>query len=408
MRAKTLMPALFVIQTVTTVAGAQMANLPAPPDGYDEMSSVPHGEITQPAINYPTRNNGMMPVRVYTPPSYTEDKQYPALYLLHGIGGDENEWYNQGAPHYILDNLIAENKLKQDFILVLPRAWTGSSSSKDFDGFEDVLLNDLIPYMEANYSIIPDKNARALAGLSMGGGQTIKFGFGNPDVFTHLGIFSPAPNSPGNPADAFEDLAATKANSKLIYLSCGAVEQPYRDTCEKYDEYMTEQGVEHMFQIESDPDDDAVDDHTMQNWKRGLYNFSQRIFEDSASPGGSGGTGGGGGTGVGGGAGAGLGGSGGAGQTAGAPPSGMAGGTLGGGSSGGAAGSGALPIGGTQAGSTTNPGTGAPPADSSCAFSLASTRSSWALSLGLAAVGLSLLRSCRRHRGRSARPGGRG
>jgi enterochelin esterase-like enzyme len=398
MRTKTSLAALLLIHVVPALAGAQSpANLPAPPDGYDEMKDVPHGMVTQPAISYPTRNHGMMPVRVYTPPGYTEAKQYPALYLLHGIGGDENEWYNQGAPHHILDNLIAENKLKQHFILVLPRGWTGTSNSKDFDAYEDVLLNDLIPYMEENYSITKDKNARAIAGLSMGGGQTIKFGFGNPDVFTHLGIFSPAPNTPGNPADAFEDLAATKSSSKVIYLSCGTSEQPYRDTCEKYDEYMTQQSLEHVFQLESDPSDNNVDDHHMQNWKRGLYNFSQRIFADAVSPGGggggAGGTGGGGGGAGGGSSGSGgTGGMGGTVSTAGAPAGGMAGGTLGG-----AGGSALPPTGGTQAGSTTAPLTGGTDDGSGCACKLTPQRSSWAFSLALAAGALGLLRARRRN-----------
>ena len=381
---------LVVINIAAAPAWAQTANLPVPPAGFDQVKNdVPKGAVT--LVNYQTQSNGSMPARVYTPPGYAEDKQYPTLYLLHGIGGDENEWFNQGAPHVILDNLLAESKVKP-MVLVLPRAKVGDN----FPAFENVLLNDLIPYIEANYSVVEASTGRALAGLSMGGGQTLSFGFGNVDVFTHLGIFSPAPNSPNPPANAFTDLEATKRDVKLIYLSCGTDEQPYRGTCEAYDEYMNDNGVEHLFQLEQG----LVHDFT--NWKRGLFNFSQRIFEDTGStPGGAGGMGGGGAGGQGGAAGAsgsvstgGTGGMGGSSVAGGAAGSAVVG-------SGGASGSGLIGTAGAQAGSSANPatsGTAPQPDDGSsgCACKLAPQRSSWAFSFALAAAGVALFRARRR------------
>lgn len=365
-----LVAPLCLISVVPGLAWAQdTADLPVPPEGFDRRKDgVPQGMVT--LVNYPTRNNGMMPARVYTPPGYAEDKQYPTLYLLHGIGGDENEWYNQGAPHIILDNLLAEDKVKP-MVLVLPRA----KVRDDFPAFEAVLINDLIPYIENNYAVVKASTGRGLAGLSMGGGQTLAFGFGNVDVFTHMGIFSPAPNSPTPPANAFTDLEATKRDVKFIYLSCGTVEQPYRGTCENYDKYMNDQGIEHMFQLEEGLD------HNFTNWKRGLYNFSQRIFADTdPGTGGTGGTGGMGGGDAGGG--------------------GMGGGAVGtgAGSGGGPATGGGQPQ--SSSASTGNPTTGGtdtdtpvPEGDSSgCAFSFTTRESPWSLSFALALAGLGVSR----------------
>jgi enterochelin esterase-like enzyme len=384
---------LVVINTAAVPARAQTANLPVPPAGFDQVKNgVPKGTVT--LVNYQTQSNGSMPARVYTPPGYAEDKQYPTLYLLHGIGGDENEWYNQGAPHVILDNLLAESKVKP-MVLVLPRAKVGD----DFPAFEDVLLNDLIPYIEDNYSVVKASSGRALAGLSMGGGQTLAFGFGNVDVFTHLGIFSPAPNSPNPPANAFTDLEATKREVKVIYLSCGTVEQPYRGTCEAYDEYMNDNDIEHTFQLEEGLD------HNFTNWKRGLFNFSQRIFDDvGPSPGGAGGMAGMAGGGAGGQGGAsGAGGSSSNGGTGGSPAAGgVAGSAVVG--SGGASGAGIIGAAGAQAGSSANPATGngtAPSGDdggAGCACKLAPQRSSWVLSFAFAAAGAALFRARRRAR----------
>jgi MYXO-CTERM domain-containing protein len=392
---KTWFATLLVIQTVPALAWAQMtADLPVPPDGYDAMKDVPHGEVSG-VIMYPT-GNGMTATRVYTPPGYSEAQQYPALYLLHGIGGNENEWYQGGGvPHYILDNLLAENKIKP-MVVVLPKAGIANDFAS-FGAFEDVLVNDLIPYIEANYSVIPTREARAIAGLSMGGGQTLDFGFGNMDVFANLGAFSPAPNTPGV-TQAIPDAAAVKQQMKSIFISAGSGQgdSGYLMTARGYANFMDDNTIEHVFQIEPNLN------HDFTNWKRGLYNFSQRIFEDTTSPGGAGGMGAGGAAGAGGqnggtaGASAGSPSNGGA-NTAGGPAGGA--GVTAGTSSGGASGSGVIPSGGTQAGTATNPATGGLPADGSgCACKVGAERGSWASSFALAAAAAGLFSARRRRR----------
>jgi enterochelin esterase-like enzyme len=166
---------------------------------------------------------------IYTPPGYSKDKKYPVLYLLHGIGGDEKEWLNGGQPQVIFDNLYAENKL-EPMIVVLPngRAMkddraTGNIMDPDkgqaFATFEKDLLNDLIPFIEKKYPVITDREHCAIAGLSMGGGQSLNFGLGNLDQFAWVGGFSSAPNTK-KPEELVSDPAKTTRQLKLLYISC--------------------------------------------------------------------------------------------------------------------------------------------------------------------------------------------
>jgi enterochelin esterase-like enzyme len=167
---------------------------------------------------------------VYTPPSYTKDRKYPVLYLLHGIGGDEKEWLKGGQPQIILDNLYAENKL-QPMIVIMPngRAMkddraTGNIMASDkveaFATFEKDLLNDLIPFVEKKYPVLTDRENRAIAGLSMGGGQSLNFGLGNLDKFAWIGGFSSAPNTKA-PELLVPNPDETKKKLKVLWISCG-------------------------------------------------------------------------------------------------------------------------------------------------------------------------------------------
>jgi enterochelin esterase-like enzyme len=139
------------------------------------------------------------------PPGYTTDSTYNVLYLLHGIGGDINEWYNYGAPHNILDNLYAEGKI-DPMVVVLPngRAMVDDSPGSNifaedkiagFANFEFELIKDLVPFIDTSYCAKSNREARAIAGLSMGGGQALNFGLAHLDTFAWVGAFSPAPNT---------------------------------------------------------------------------------------------------------------------------------------------------------------------------------------------------------------------
>ncbi len=168
---------------------------PDPPSGFDrKRDEVPHGRLGM--ISYESKSVGTTrKMQVYTPPGYSAEKKYPVLYLLHGIGGDETEWQRFAMPNVVLDNLLAEGKVTP-MIVVMPngRARKNDRAEGDvfasapaFAAFEQDLLKDVIPTIEARYSVQADREHRALAGLSMGGGQSLNFGLAHIDTFAWVG-----------------------------------------------------------------------------------------------------------------------------------------------------------------------------------------------------------------------------
>src|SRR5205085_6048618 len=250
------------------------------PVGYDfAKENIPHGKID--TIQYSSKTVGTTRrALMYTPPGYSKKKKYPVLYLLHGIGGDEKEWLNGGHPQVILDNLYAENKIVP-MIVVMPngRAMkddraTGNIMAPDkvqaFATFEQDLLNDLIPYIEKNFPVIKDRESRAIAGLSMGGGQSLNFGLGNLDKFAWIGGFSSAPNTK-TPEQLVPDPEKTRQQIKLLWISCGDADGLMSFSKRTHD-YLVEHNVPHIFYVEPGI-------HDFKVWKNSLYMFSQLIFK---------------------------------------------------------------------------------------------------------------------------------
>ncbi|WP_158858472.1 alpha/beta hydrolase [Lunatibacter salilacus] len=259
-------------------AFCQKPNYQPPADFDQERSGITKGRLD--TINYfsqtvDTIRRGF----VYLPPAYSETKKYPVLYLLHGIGGDEEEWLRGGIPHIILDNLYAEKKL-EPMIVVLPNGRAmkndramGNIMDREkvaaFATFEDDLLKDLIPFIEENYPVLTDRENRAIAGLSMGGGQSLNFGLGNLDTFAWVGGFSSAPNTK-EPALLVPDPKEARELLKLLWLSCGDEDRLIRFS-ERTHEYLVKNDVPHIYHIEPGS-------HDFKVWKNGLYNFSQLLF----------------------------------------------------------------------------------------------------------------------------------
>jgi enterochelin esterase-like enzyme len=250
------------------------------PPGFDSLrAAIPHGKID--TITYNSKTVGVKRrTLIYTPPGYSKKNKYPVLYLLHGIGGDEKEWLIGGHPEIILDNLYAQGKV-QPMIVVLPngRAMkddraTGnifdSAKVQAFATFEKDLLNDLIPFIERQYPVFTDQPHRAIAGLSMGGGQSLNFGLGNLDQFAWIGAFSAAPNTK-KPEELLPDPAAAKSKLKLLWISCGASDALVLFSQRTHD-YLLKNNVPHIFYIEPGV-------HDFKVWKNGLYMFSQLIFK---------------------------------------------------------------------------------------------------------------------------------
>lgn len=179
------------------------AGLPVPPQGFDsKKNNIPHGTLSG-VLNYPTRKFQNKPMKIYFPPGYsaTSEKKYPVLYLHHGIGGNESAWtasangQDEGNADNVMDYLYSVNKAVP-MIVVMPSGGAfGGDDFARFANFEDVLINDLIPHIEKTYPVSTDRTMRAIAGLSMGGGQTFNFGFGHIDKFAYIGPFSAAPNT---------------------------------------------------------------------------------------------------------------------------------------------------------------------------------------------------------------------
>lgn len=276
---------LFILLVTSLLSYSQSSVKPAAP-GYDIVrEGIAHGKID--SITYPSKTVGTnRKALIYTPPSYIKEKKYPVLYLLHGIGGDEKEWLNGGTPQVILDNLYADQKV-EPMIVVLPNGRAmkddraaGNIFAPDkvqaFATFEKDLLNDLIPYVEKHYPVITDKEHRAIAGLSMGGGQSLNFGLGNLDKFAWVGGFSSAPNTK-KPEELVSDPAKAIQQLKLLWISCGDKDGLITFS-KRTSDYLKANHVPHIYYIDHGY-------HDFNVWKNSLYMFSQLLFKplDTAS-----------------------------------------------------------------------------------------------------------------------------
>ena len=249
------------------------------PEGYDkEKAGIEKGTIEE--VEYKSTTVGTTrKATVYLPPKYDSSKKYPVLYLLHGIGGDHKEWM-QGTPNIIMDNLYAKGKAKP-MIIVMPNGRAlpndkpegniySAEMTKGFEIFERDLIDDLIPFIQGKYSTYTDQEHRAIAGLSMGGGQSLNFGLGNLDKFAFVGGFSSAPNTK-QPEQLIPDVAATKKANKVLWMVCGSKDflmfnsSRLKAFCDKNEVPCT---------LIEYPDGQ----HDFVVWKYGLYNFAQLIF----------------------------------------------------------------------------------------------------------------------------------
>lgn len=268
---------LMVFMLVHFTPSAQPA---VAPEGFDvARADGPNGRID--TVSYFSGTVGTTrKALVYFPPLFSTEKRYPVLYLLHGIGGDEKEWLNGAQPHVILDNLYAAKKAVP-MIVVMPngRAMKNDSATGNmfdpekveaFATFEKDLLNDLIPYIEKNYPVITDREHRAIAGLSMGGGQSLNFGLGNPGKFAWVGGFSSAPNTK-QPEQLIPNPEKTRKNISLLWISCGDKDR-LLDISQRTHKYLDANIVPHIFYIEPG-------DHDFKVWKNDLYNFAQLLFK---------------------------------------------------------------------------------------------------------------------------------
>ena len=250
---------------------------PAPPEGFNTpRDGIAHGNIE--TVEYDSKTVGTRrKALIYTPPNYQTNTAYPVLYLLHGIGGDEEEWRRGANPQAILDNLIADKKAVP-MIVVMPNGRAQPNDRAEgnvmatapaFARFEQDLIDDLIPFVESKYAVKRDREHRALAGLSMGGGQSLNFGLAHLDRFAWIGGFSSAPNTK-LPEELVPDPAKAAEKLKLLWISCGD-----RDNLiyisQRTHAYLKDKNVPHIWHVDSGGHDFTV-------WRNDLYLFAQRIF----------------------------------------------------------------------------------------------------------------------------------
>lgn len=243
----------------------------------EKREEIPHGKLEM--IEYASKTVGTTrKMNVYTPPGYSSEKKYPVLYLLHGIGGDETEWERFATPDVLFDNLIADGKAVP-MIVVMPNGRAQKNdraegnvmaSAPAFAVFEKDLLDDVIPAIESRYSVQADRENRALAGLSMGGGQSLNFGLTNLDTFAWVGGFSSAPNTKA-PEELVPKPEKTKEQLELLWLSCGN-KDGLIGISQRLQRYLKENDVPHIWNVDSHG-------HDPTHWRNNLYYFAQLLFQ---------------------------------------------------------------------------------------------------------------------------------
>jgi enterochelin esterase family protein len=272
-------------------AGAATATifevLGATPAYYDPQP-VPHGEIH--VVWYDSKAmQGPRSMRVYTPPGYAAGKvRYPVLYLLHGSGQNENDWSEVGRANFILDNLIAEGKARPMIVVMpyghaQPSILSGQLAKPGLapTAFADELLNEIIPAVERDFRVSARADDRAMAGLSMGGGQTVSIGLTHLDKFHSIGVFSAGTNAQDPPKqfpDLLGDAAASNRKMRVIWAICGKGDTTALQGSKRLDEMLTKYQIRHTY-VETD----GV--HEWKVWRYALHEFAQLIFQPAGKAG---------------------------------------------------------------------------------------------------------------------------
>ncbi len=272
---------------------ASEVHVPGPASLSWEIGAVPHGEI-----HHHFYKSGVVGDErgyyVYTPPGYDpRGKQtYPVLYLLHGFSDDASAWTAVGRANVILDNLIAQGKAKPMLVVMplgygapevlLPNSgvWSDRAiTERNFNKFRETLLTEVLPRVEAEYSVIRDRNSRAIAGLSMGGSESLLTGLNNLDKFGWIGAFSS-----GGLVAGFKGVDITEEFDKefpgldskateqlhLLWIACGTDDRLI-DTNRKFRAWLASKNIKHV-------DIETPGAHTWMVWRRNLTEFSSLLF----------------------------------------------------------------------------------------------------------------------------------
>ncbi len=278
---------------------------------------VPHGNVSQVWYDSPSLPSALVRrMYVYTPPGYDKGPQkYPVLYLLHGAGGDEDAWNNMGRASVIMDNLIADNKCKP-MLVVMPNGNANQKMAPGYgavpgqnvgntgnpgevgvvgapgarggqpaagaapnpargggggmaNAFPESLVNDIVPYIEKNYRVIANKDSRAIAGLSMGGGHTVAATNAHPDTFSYVGVFSM-----GTATDITDKLEVLKKDGVKFYYVGHGKDDPVVPVArgQGLAEQLAKVGINYHYT-------ESTGGHTWSNWRIYLDELLPSLFK---------------------------------------------------------------------------------------------------------------------------------
>ena len=259
--------------------------VPSPGEDFYLPKDVPHGDIRA-HYYFATSTGQARRCFVYTPPDYDTNlaARYPVLYLQHGMGEDARGWATQGRVGFILDNLIAEGKAKPMLVVmddggITPGAMSGSrrgGSPMFWDKFTQVLIEDIIPMIDATYRTIPDREHRAMAGLSLGGTQTLEITQAHLDGFAYIGSFSAPfgfPAIPGGFNGLLGDPAAFARQVKVLFISYGVAGDLAAGGTSRFHQELEQAGIKHVYY------ESPGTAHEWQTWRRSLHEFAPLLFQ---------------------------------------------------------------------------------------------------------------------------------
>jgi len=254
-------------------------DVPGDQPALHDFQLVPHGVVRM--HDYQSRSLGKLRrLQVYTPSGYDKGRvRFPVLYLLHGSGDNEGTWTALGRAHYIADNLFAWGKA-QPMIIVMtdghalppgPRTTNATDRARGIAAFEGDLLQDVIPFVEANYRVKDGAANRAIIGLSMGGGQSLTIGLNHPELFGWVGGMSASIYNPETSiAYALNDAATTNRKLKLLWFACGKDDFLLKQN-QQFDELLTARGIRHTYKL-------TEGNHSWPVWRRYLAEFLPLLF----------------------------------------------------------------------------------------------------------------------------------
>ncbi len=261
--------------------------IPAHDRDFYALKKVPHGLVSE-NLYYSDITESWRRCFVYTPPEYhtNTNKRFPVLYLQHGSFEDETGWSNQGHANLILDNLIAEDKAVP-MIIVMDNGYAFKPRDKNTTGrpamvFEEVMMQEIIPMIDARFRTLADRENRAIAGLSMGANQTMRIAMNNLNHFAYYGGFSGTANYPSSDEidvktfldGAFRDGKKVDEQLKVLWLGLGTKEpDPFPGSIGAFTNMLKKQGIQ--FEYYESPETA----HEWLTWRRSLYQYAQLLFK---------------------------------------------------------------------------------------------------------------------------------